>query len=103
MSVKSRLLLELENSIRTANKEIINPEIPDLNLEAVRPVNEMVARARANYLKLLFEVTKECGTGIPEPKQIIKLANGRKTYEELVQASKALDTAIERGYLNISS
>lgn len=103
MSVNNRLLLELENCIRNANKEIINPEIPDLNLESIKPVMEIVARARASYLKLLFEITNECGDGVPEPKQIIKLANGRKTFEELVQASQALDTAIQRGYLDVSS
>jgi len=103
MSVNSRLLLELENCIKTANKEIINPEIPELNLERIKPVMKMVARARAHYLKLLFEITAECGEGIPEPKQIIRLANGRKTYEELVDASQALDTAIQRGYLDVSS
>lgn len=103
MSDKNRLMLAIENSIREANKEIINPEIPDLNLEAIRPVMETVARARANYLKILFEVAEESGDGIPEPKQIIKLANGRKTFEELVQASQALGVAIERGYLDVSS
>ena len=103
MSVNNRLLLELENCIRNANKEIINPAIPDLNLDAIRPVMELVARARASYLNLLFEITAECGDGIPEPKQVIRLANGRKTFEELVEASQALDTAIQRGYLDVSS
>ncbi len=103
MSINSRLLLELENCIRNANREIINPEISDLNVETIKPVMEMVARARAGYLKLLFDITDECNEGIPEPKQIIRLANARKTFEELVQASQALDTAIQRGYLDVSS
>jgi len=102
MSVNNRLLLELENCLRNANKEIINPEIPDLSVKMIRPVMEMTARARANYLKTLFTITKETGDGIPDPKQIIRLANSRKTFEELVSASQALDTAIQRGYLDIA-
>lgn len=103
MSVNNRLLLELENALRNANKDIINPEIPDLSVGMIRPVMEMTARARASYLKLLFDLTKECGAGIPDAEQIAGLANARKTFEELVLASQALDTAIQREYLTISA
>lgn len=103
MSVNNRLLLELENCVKNANKGIINPEIPELDINHIRPVMEMVARARAAYLKTLFEVNEEVGEGIPDPQQVTKLSNARKTFEELVQASQALETAIQRGYLDVSS
>lgn len=101
MSIKNRLRLELETSIRLINNEIINPEIDEINVEKIKPVVEMVARARAEYLKFLFEITDQCKGEIPSTSLIKNLSVHRKIYEELVQASQALDTAIERGYLDV--
>ena len=50
----NRLLMELERNMRAVNREVINPEIPELKLDDVMPVMRMVARARASYLKELF-------------------------------------------------
>ncbi len=98
----NRLLLEIDRSLRTLNQEIINPELPELTLDGLTPVLAMVARSRALYLKELLELSNIVKEGVPSPKQIAKLTNLRKSYEELAKASQALETAIERGYLDVA-
>ena len=97
----NRLLLEISNAIRELNCEIINPEIPELTLAGIKPVMAMVARSRAAYLKELFDITGIVGEGHPTHDQISRLKDLRQTYQELVEASQALEGAIERGYLDI--
>ncbi|MBL7002409.1 MAG: hypothetical protein ISR69_00100 [Gammaproteobacteria bacterium] len=103
MSVNNRLLLDIQNRIRSANKGIINPEIPELSVEQIIPVMEMVAHARAAYLKALFNITDNCEGVVPSAGEVKKLALQRQIYEELVKGAQALETAIERGYLDIES
>ncbi|MCW8932830.1 MAG: hypothetical protein OQL19_21645 [Gammaproteobacteria bacterium] len=97
----NRLLLQFEKAVREINREEINPKIPELKLEGLNPVVQMVARARARYLKGLFDLSNVLDGELPAPEQIKKLKSLRETYEELVEASKALETAIERGYLDV--
>lgn len=103
MSDSSRLLLEIENIIRVSNNEVLNPMIPELNTEKLKPVMEMVARARGEYLNALFKVTEENAETIPSADEIRVLASHRLKYEELVHGSQALCAAIERGYLDIAT
>lgn len=98
---KKRLLVELETHLRKINAEIINPEIPELHLGEIDPVISLVARARAAYLKELMAVANSVGDGLPNGDQIKRLRNYRITYEELLNGSQALHTAIERGYLDV--
>jgi len=102
MSVDSnRLLLELDKAIRELNREVINPAIPELTLEDLHPVMAMVARTRAAYLNGLFSVTQMVEDK-PTPDQIRELRELREAYEEMVKAAQALETAIQRGYLDVS-
>ena len=96
-----RLLLKLDKAIREVNREIINPQIAQLKLTDLNPVVTMVAHARADYLKILFEIANQTENIRPTPAQIEKLKQYRETYEELLHASVALETAIERGYLDV--
>jgi hypothetical protein len=48
----NRLLLELDKTIREINRRVINPEIPELSLNDLNPIMELVARARSNYLNV---------------------------------------------------
>ena len=98
----NRLLLELEQTIRTLNREIINPEIPSLTLDGLCPVMCMVATTRAAYLNELFHTATEVGRNIPSTEQVTKLRALRETYEEMVSGAQALETAIQRGYLDVS-
>ena len=98
---KNRLLLEISDRIRELNRNIINPIIPELTLDDLSPVLLMVARARAAYLKELFDIAGVVQENIPSPSQIGQLQSLRKTYEELITATQAMETAIERGYLDV--
>jgi len=98
----NRLLLQFEKAVREINREEINPQIAELKLKDLNPVVKMVAQARARYLKGLFDLANISEDNRPMPEQIKKLKIMRETYEELVEGSKALEIAIERGYLDVS-
>ena len=99
----SRLLLELNKSIKDLNRSIINPEIKELKLQDLAPVIEMVARARAAYLKQMFEIANNLEEKTPSTEQLKRLQHLRVSFEELSKGSQALETAIERGYLDVES
>lgn len=103
MTDNNRLLMELERKVRQVNREIINPVFPHLGIEDITPVMEPVARTRAAYLKQLFEIVQETGNSVPDSEQVQKLKVLRETYEEMVAAAQALETAIQRGYLDVKS
>ncbi|OOZ37248.1 hypothetical protein [Solemya velesiana gill symbiont] len=97
----NRLLLEIDKTIRELNRDIINPQIPQLMLDDLTPVMKLVARSRAMYLKELFDIANIAGDGLPSPDQIRQLREMRESYEELVAGAQALETAIQRGYLDV--
>ncbi len=98
----NRLLMELNRAVRNANREIINPLIPELTIDELTPVMAMVARARGDYLKALFTITESAGEGLPSNEDTQRLRKKRERYEELLAAAKSLEVAIERGYLDVS-
>lgn len=98
----NRMLLEIDRTIRDLNRSTINPMIPELTLNDLCPVMELVARARGLYLKELFEVTEISGDQMPSQDQIGRLKKLRENFEELVKGAQALETAIERGYLDVN-
>jgi len=100
---RNRLRLQLDKNIRELNRDVINPKIPAVKMTDLEPILKLVARTRAAYLKELFEVTKAAGNELPSPAQVSQLAEHRVVYEELLKASQELETAIERGYLDVSS
>jgi hypothetical protein len=100
-SDNNRLLLEIDKSIRELNREVINPAIDKLMIDDLKPAMTLVARSRAEYLKELFDLASVVGDDLPSPDQITHLRKLRMTYDELVAAAKALNTAIERGYLDV--
>ena len=97
----NRLLLEIDKTIQELNRKIINPKIPELRLEDLCPVMEMVARARSDYLTKMFDLAASSGDNLPSMEEVEALRDLRKTYEELVEGAKAIEVAIERGYLDV--
>lgn len=97
----NRLLLELEKQRREINRSIINAAIPELSLEALNPLLTMVAQARKNYLCCLTDMANVCQGKAPDSQQIATLRTFRETYDELVSAANALETAIQRDYLDV--
>ncbi|WP_419799159.1 MAG: hypothetical protein ACNI26_05680 [Terasakiella sp.] len=98
-----RIKLKMDKTIREINQVVINPEIPELSSEDLEPVFRLVAKCRAAYLKQLFHVTLAAKKGLPDNGQIQELADLRNTYEEILKATQALETAIERGYLDMKN
>jgi hypothetical protein len=96
----NRLLLELERLRREVNREIMNPAIPELSLDDIRPVVTMAARARLAYIRELMDIAS-LDPEMPSHEQVQMLGQQRETYEELRAAVNALETAIGRGYLDV--
>ncbi len=92
-----RLLLELDKHRSDVNKKIINESIDDLNLDKLKPIVEMVAKSRAAYIAELMVMADKQTDKSPS---IDRLKARREEFMELVQATNALEVAIERGYLD---
>lgn len=97
----NRLLLELERSMRAVNRDVINPQIHEVTIDGLRPLLGLVAEARARYLKALLDLADRTPGGRPSSGQFEELAALRREYEELVSGAKALETAVQRGYLDV--
>jgi len=103
MSIEiNRLIIQFEDTVKQINKEIIDPEIPSLTLDKLSPVIGLAARARAAYLKELFNTAADSGDDMPSSEQTEKIRNLRITYEEYAAGAQALEIAIQRGYLEIN-
>ena len=98
----TRQLLELEQQRRLINRQTINADISLSGVEDIDPILRMVAKVRASYLKALFDLAREHDS-LPTPTQIEALRDLRESYDELVNASNALETALERGYIDLES
>ncbi|MCH8552912.1 MAG: hypothetical protein LAT62_13315 [Natronospirillum sp.] len=97
----NRLLLEIEKRRRDINREIMNPQIPELSLEDLDPVLKLAARARLAYVQELMDIASMVGEAGPSIEQIEQLRNLRITYEETRSAVNALETLIQRDYLDV--
>jgi hypothetical protein len=97
----NRLLLEIDREIRELNRDTINPRIPNLTVADLKPVMQLVAKSRADYLQELFDLASVCGDRKPSTDQIRHLRNLRLTFDELVSGAQALNIAVERGYLDV--
>lgn len=99
----NRLLLELERQRREINREIINPRFPKLSLDDLKPLLTLVAHARADYVQQLLDIANNSTEQPPGQEQIHQLKRCRETFDELVAATNALETLIQRDYLDVQS
>tara|TARA_R110001592_G_scaffold355991_1_gene657216 strand:- start:8780 stop:9109 length:330 start_codon:yes stop_codon:yes gene_type:complete len=99
----NRLLLHYQQLFRTANKEIINPEIEELNINDLKPMVELVAKSRAKYLKYSYELGKQYFNtdNFPTADELTKLKTLRLRFTELSESAQAFETSIKRGYLDL--
>ncbi len=95
-----RLLLELEQTRKQVNRAIINPEIKTLSVEHLEPIVTIVARARAAYVSELFSLARKQSEP-PARDTVQHLKELREVFDELVAAANALETMIERGYVDV--
>ncbi len=99
----NRLMLELEKVRREINRAVINPMIPELSLDDLKPMLTMVAHARAAYVSELLEIAKLSPDTAPSNDQVKQLRQCRETFDELVSAVNALETVIQRDYLDVKA
>lgn len=97
----NRLLMELEHTMRSVNREVINPQIQALTVDGLRPVLALVARARGRYIRALLDLGGRSPDEGPSEEELQELARLRHEFEELMHAAKTVETAIQRGYLDI--
>lgn len=97
-----RLLIGLDRAMSEINRDTLNPLLNKLTPGDILPIMEMVAKARGHYLQELFKLSKISAEGRQLNSELVKeLRFSRLIYNELLEAYKALDTAIERGYLDV--
>jgi hypothetical protein len=97
-----RLLIELDRAMREINRDTLNPLLNELTPGDILPIMEMVAKARGHYLQELFKLAKLSTEGQElNADKVKELRFSRLIYKELIEASHALDIAIERGYLDV--
>lgn len=99
----NRLLMELDKFRREINRDVINPVFPELSIEDIKPMINMVAQARASYIKELMDLASVCQETPPSEQQVNQLRHRRETFEELVAAANALETVISREYLDVKA
>ena len=101
----TRLLMEFDRLLRDANRAAINPILDELSIDQLKPLAEMVARARAVYLKHLHDLALkyEADAGLPSDAEMTALALLRSRFMDLVEGSKSFETAIQRGYLDVAA
>jgi len=92
-----RFAMRMEQSIRSANREILYPVVDPLTGEKVLRVAIEVSKRRARYLKLALQLG-EAGEHHPSGEE---LRDAREDYQEARNAFTELMHTIERGYVNL--
>ncbi len=98
----NRFLMEQDKLRREINREIMQPAFKQLSRAELEPLLRVVANSRVRYIKQLMEVARG-GDGSVDAAQLAELRHCRETFQELVEAANALETIIERGYLDVES
>ena len=92
-------LMEIEQAIQVANREILSNRIPSITVENIMPLAISVARLRANYLAKAFSLASDDNGESLSEDAIKSLKHHREMYEEARQAFEALTHIIDRGYV----
>jgi hypothetical protein len=99
----NRMMMHFEQMLRKANREHINPVIEELTPDNLRPIVNLVARARAVYLKHMYELCKKYdGTdALPSTEELCELSELRSRFVDLSDGAKSFEISIQRGYLDL--
>lgn len=100
---QKRLLGEIEQGVRFANREIIQKRIPALDKDGILTFAVAVGRLRARYLETAFKLGVNEHGDPPDQKEISELRLRREMFEEARSAFAALMDAIEKGYVVVDS
>ena len=97
-----RFLMELEQGVRVANREVIHQRIPPVTIDNLLPFAVSVARLRGRYLEAAFKFAEKDSGDPLDAAEVADLQRQRQMYEEARDAFEALRHAIERGYVELS-
>lgn len=97
----NRFLMEQEKLRREINREIMGPAFERLGREELEPLVRLVAAARRDYIKELLAIAAHHGAAGASSEQLAALREKREAFADLVVAADALETVIERGYLDV--
>ena len=96
---RQQLLLQIDQGIKNANRDIIHEHIPPVTAESIMPLAVSVARLRARYLESAYKFAELEHGGALDDSAIKALRKHQEKYETARDAFEALTTAIERGYV----
>jgi len=94
-------LMEVEQAIQVANREILNQRLPSITKENILPLAISVARLRGQYLAEAFKIAEEDAGEAPGEAEISSLKRHREMYEEARLAFESLTHVIDRGYVEL--
>jgi hypothetical protein len=98
---RQRLLMQIEQAIMVANREIMRGRIPPMTVESVMPFAVSVARLRGRYLEAAYKFAEnEQGDALADS-EVKALRKHQEKYEVARDAFDALTTALERGYVKM--
>ena len=103
MKKRHRLLLEIEQGIKLANREVIHKRIPPVTAEGVMPFAILVAKLRARYLEAAYKLAEKEHRKDLDEAEVASLRKKQEAYEAARDAFDALTTAIERGYVKMGN
>jgi hypothetical protein len=101
LAATQHFLMELEQGVRVANREIIHQQIPRLTRDSILALSVVVGKLRARYLKATFALCEKKGDFPPDEATITALRQHREMFEEAREAYEALRVAVERRYIDI--
>jgi hypothetical protein len=97
MSVQ-RLLQRFEHQIVGVNQKNISDIAGDIGLEELLRIGRKISTCRAEYLKLVLEMSKIDDSAICDT-MVVQMRSQRICYDELMLSFGALRHALERGYI----
>lgn len=101
----NRMILQFEHILKQANRERINPAIDELSIDDLKPIIDLVARARASYIKHLYDLSRKYFNSdqFPSAEELKKLKAYRNRFDELSEGAKSVEISIQRGYLDLKT
>jgi len=98
---QKRLLDEIEQGVREANRAVIGQRIPGITRDGFLRLATVVARLRAEYLACALTLGRD-SRGEVTAGEMSRLASLRAGYDEARLAFEALERCVQRGYVDIA-
>ncbi|PIW27111.1 MAG: hypothetical protein COW30_11475 [Rhodospirillales bacterium CG15_BIG_FIL_POST_REV_8_21_14_020_66_15] len=94
--------MEMHDILRDINRTTIHELVPNLSVAELKPYFMLVAKARGTYIKRLVDLAHGLDH-LPSDEQVRELSLLRRSYDELIHGAQMIETAIERGYIDVEA